>query len=128
MGAAIDTLAEMAGEHPSHLVVGDMLELGPEAAALHMEMGARAAQAGIGFLYAAGEHADAVARGAVDGGMCADHIVAGDKDRLLAALLERLARGGWVLVKGSRGMRMEHVVAGLISALSDKTHPNGGKG
>jgi len=125
MRAAIDTLSEMAGRQPSHLVVGDMLELGPTARSLHADMGAHAARAGIGYLYAAGNHADAVAGGAADSGMAADRIVIGNQDELLQALLKTLRPGAWVLVKGSRGMRMENVVAGLTRALSREIDPNG---
>jgi UDP-N-acetylmuramoyl-tripeptide--D-alanyl-D-alanine ligase len=109
MAAAIDVLAEMTGER--WLVMGDMGELGAEAAALHGEMGARARAQGIDRLYALGS-LSAAAIDAFGGG--GRHFA--DQDELIACLSQELKRSAatlTLLVKGSRYMAMERVVAAL---------------
>ena len=101
--AAIQVLAAAPGE--KLLVLGDMGELGANAAALHAEMGALAKQAGIDGLYALGELS---AHTVAAFGAGAQHFA--NIDALTAALLPRLASGVTVLVKGSRFMQMERVV------------------
>ncbi|MDJ0722403.1 MAG: UDP-N-acetylmuramoyl-tripeptide--D-alanyl-D-alanine ligase, partial [Desulfobacterales bacterium] len=111
--AAITTLAELRGESRGMLVLGDMLELGGEAAALHRLTGERAGGAGFARLYAHGPHAEDVAAGARSAGMAAERILTGPVSAICSDLTARLRPGDWVLVKGSRGMRMERVVAAL---------------
>jgi len=102
--AAIDVLATMAA--PRWLVLGDMGEVGRQGVAFHAEVGAYAKTRGIDSLWTAGAlstHA-AAAFGA------ARHF--DDVASLVAALGEAPACAS-VLVKGSRFMRMEQVVAAL---------------
>ncbi len=109
VSAALNVLTEMAGEGRRIAVLGDMLELGDQSEALHFEVGTKGA-ACLDLLLLVGQEAAAIGRGAVQGGMrpetvfhCADHEEA-------AVLLRRLLRpGDRVLLKGSRGMRMERV-------------------
>lgn len=107
--AAIDTLAAGGGE--AWLVLGDMRELGPRAAELHAECGRHARAAGIARLFAIGELAAAAAQAFGAGGEVFD-----SQEALVAALAPRLRTGLRVLVKGSRGSRMEGVVAALMAA------------
>jgi UDP-N-acetylmuramoyl-tripeptide--D-alanyl-D-alanine ligase len=104
--AAIDVLARAA--RPRILVLGDMGEVGAEGPAFHREVGAYAKAAGIDRLYAAGAQA-ALAAEAFGAG--ARHFA--QVDELAAALVADAGRGTTVLVKGSRFMRMERVVAAL---------------
>lgn len=113
MAAAIATLGEMAGSAPTHLVVGDMRELGEQADALHRVMGSQAADAGITWLYTTGEHANAVADGAIAAGMPKSRIVVGSRPDLLEALCRQAAPGCWILLKGSRAMGMERMIPGI---------------
>lgn len=113
MAAAIDTLTALRGERPGIIMVGDMLELGDQAQALHHELGQRAARSGARRLYAFGPHAETVCRGAIAAGMAAGDTLAGDKTIITADALRHLQPGTWVLVKGSRGMAMETVVKAL---------------
>jgi len=113
MQAAIAALCELKGSGRGILVLGDMLELGDEAEALHREIGAFAAGTCADRLYLTGNHAEAVRSGAGAGGIDAGDIFCGTHVGILAELTGRLAAGDWVLVKGSRGMQMEKIVAGL---------------
>jgi UDP-N-acetylmuramoyl-tripeptide--D-alanyl-D-alanine ligase len=91
-----------------------MLELGQHSLPAHRELGRRAATAGVSFLVVCGAFRDEVAAGAREGGLPAGAVrpVAG-KAEAVRLLQEFLAPGDWLLVKGSRSMHMEAVVAGL---------------
>jgi UDP-N-acetylmuramyl pentapeptide synthase len=100
--AAIDVLA--ACPAPTVLVLGDMGEVGEQGPAFHREVGSYARASGIGALYALGD----ASREAVQAfGSGARHF---DSPQTLVAALPREAT---MLVKGSRFMRMERVVAAL---------------
>lgn len=110
MSAAIETLRAIKGGGRGILVVGDMLELGKEAAAFHRKVGEHAASAGMAAVYATGRFAENVARGAAAMGMDPDRIHIGDRQAIGAHLKGSLRKGDWVLVKGSRAMGMEKIV------------------
>jgi UDP-N-acetylmuramoyl-tripeptide--D-alanyl-D-alanine ligase len=94
-------------------VLGDMLELGAGAREAHVELGTLAASC-VERLYLMGELAEAVATGARAGGLPADAvIVARDHAEILADLRHTVDAGDFILVKGSRGMRMEIVAEGI---------------
>jgi UDP-N-acetylmuramoyl-tripeptide--D-alanyl-D-alanine ligase len=102
--AAIAVLAQAPGRRI--LVFGDMGELGREATRLHAELGAYARQAGIDRMLTLGEHSAESAKTFGDRAQHHSHI-----DGLLAALKSEFAPDVTVLVKGSRFMKMERVVA-----------------
>jgi UDP-N-acetylmuramoyl-tripeptide--D-alanyl-D-alanine ligase len=104
--AAIDVLAAQPGRRV--LAFGDMRELGEKAPALHREIGGYAKARGVHALYAMGENAPALCEGFGAGARAFD-----SAEALAAALAPTLDEGTVVLVKGSRGMRMERVVAAL---------------
>jgi UDP-N-acetylmuramoyl-tripeptide--D-alanyl-D-alanine ligase len=113
MAAAIDALATLRKGRRGIMVAGDMLELGAHAAALHRDVGAKAGGSGISRLYVTGDFAAAVAEGAESEGMDAGRIILGSKEDIMEDLTGRLRPDDWVLVKGSRGMRMEQIVSGI---------------
>jgi UDP-N-acetylmuramoyl-tripeptide--D-alanyl-D-alanine ligase len=113
MQAAITTLNALRANNRSVFVAGDMLELGTRTESLHKQVGAWAAVANIDKLMITGEFASAVASGAADAKMNRDDIFTGSRDEILAALKDSLRPGDWVLVKGSRGARMDTIVKGL---------------
>jgi UDP-N-acetylmuramyl pentapeptide synthase len=110
MAAAIDTMAELRGDRRAVAVLGDMLELGDEAAAAHREVGRHAAARGIGVI-AIGELAAEIAAGATEAG--GEVWRASDVAAAAHAARAATADGDWVLVKASRGMRLERVVEAL---------------
>jgi UDP-N-acetylmuramoyl-tripeptide--D-alanyl-D-alanine ligase len=105
--AAIDVLAEAAGAKV--LALGDMGEVGERGAEFHEEAGRYAKQRGIDRLYATGELSRAAATAFGGGALHFD-----SAEALIAALRGELRPGATVLVKGSRFMRMERVVAALV--------------
>jgi UDP-N-acetylmuramoyl-tripeptide--D-alanyl-D-alanine ligase len=122
--AAIDVLASLPGPHL--LVLGDMGEVGDQGPRFHAEVGAYARERGIEALHALGaESAHSVAAfGPSDGG--GRHF--DDIDALNAAVRDRLAIAGSVLVKGSRFMKMERVVQALTALAPGQAPPPGEAG
>ncbi len=109
MRAAIDVLAEHGGK--TVLVLGDMGEVGADAAQRHAEVGAYARQKGIHTFFSLGEQ---MVHAAQAGG--GQHFAT--LDALLAALREVVTPDAVVLVKGSRFMQMERVVKALQEGVS----------
>ena len=105
--AAIDVLAPLPGTR--WLVLGDMGEVGNEGPAFHREVGAYARDRGIDRLFAAGTAAAASAAA-----FGANSKSFGTVEELVAHLGAITPRDVTVLVKGSRFMRMERVVAALL--------------
>jgi UDP-N-acetylmuramoyl-tripeptide--D-alanyl-D-alanine ligase len=124
--AAIQTLTSLKAAARGILVLGDMLELGHEAAALHRLTGERAGRAALDRLYAHGPYAEEVAAGARATGMPAESILTGPVPAICSDLTARLQSGDWVLIKGSRGMRMERVVEALTAWAETSAEDEGG--
>jgi UDP-N-acetylmuramoyl-tripeptide--D-alanyl-D-alanine ligase len=113
--AALDALAALRGKGRALAVVGDMLELGESGPALHAEIGRAVAARGIEVLVAVGALARHSAAAARDAGVARVHEA--DDSALAAPLVRELVQpGDAVLVKGSRGMRMERIVSALTEA------------
>lgn len=109
VAAAIAVLAARKGHRI--LVLGDMGELGPEAAALHREIGATAKQAGIDRLLCLGELTRHSVAAFGPGAMHFERI-----EELLAEIEVALGPDTTVLVKGSRFMKMERVVQSFLES------------
>jgi UDP-N-acetylmuramoyl-tripeptide--D-alanyl-D-alanine ligase len=105
--AAINTLATFTGE--KIIVLGDMRELGPTAKELHFASGEKMRAAGIDRLFTLGELSAATTEAF---GTQAHHFT--DREALITALKPYLKSGVTVLVKGSRSMKMEKILEGII--------------
>jgi UDP-N-acetylmuramoyl-tripeptide--D-alanyl-D-alanine ligase len=113
--AALEALAGLPGPGRKVAVLGEMLELGAAAAEMHRQVGEAAGRAGIGLLLCAGPSARHTVDGARAAGLADETTTAyADTEALLEALGGRLRSGDRVLVKGSRGMRMERVVERIL--------------
>ena len=104
--AALDVLADFEGKR--WLVLGDMGELGSAAANLHESVGSLARKAGVERMYAIGDLSRLAAK---TFGKGAHHYE--KADQLITALAAGLHEDVTVLIKGSRSMHMEQVVASL---------------
>ncbi|HUV38289.1 MAG TPA: UDP-N-acetylmuramoyl-tripeptide--D-alanyl-D-alanine ligase, partial [Planctomycetota bacterium] len=114
MSAALDAFRRHRTSCTRHFVCGDMLELGPDSPRCHRELGAVIAASDVDRLWLLGTEVQATREGALEAGMPTDAIVLSDDyDRLETKLLDALADGDVVLLKGSRGMRVERVMDGL---------------
>ena len=98
-------------------VLGDMLELGPDAPRFHREEGEAAAGLGFAPVVGVGELSRQLADGAAASGARSEWFATAEE---AAAFAAREAReGDVVLVKGSRGVRLERVVAALRAAAGE---------
>jgi UDP-N-acetylmuramoyl-tripeptide--D-alanyl-D-alanine ligase len=113
--AAVQTLFELHLPGRLIVVVGDMLELGSSSSELHRAAGRGLAQARPALVVAVGEHASDLLGGLRDAGLPAH---AGracrDVEQASAALGAELRGGDVVLLKGSRGVQLDQIVARLV--------------
>jgi UDP-N-acetylmuramoyl-tripeptide--D-alanyl-D-alanine ligase len=115
--AALDTLAAHRAGRRVIVVLGDMLELGAASDDAHREVGRLVAALPADELVALGRASRLTVESAREAGLTEAHAVTTFEDTV-AHLLKRLAPGDVVLVKGSRGMRMERVVDALVARLA----------
>src|SRR5262245_11621226 len=112
-------LSRLQGYSRKILVAGEMLELGPEGAELHRGCGREAARAGLALIVGVQGQAKEILEGALQAGMdrsrlrfARDAVIAGE-------LLARTVRkGDVVLIKGSRGVKLEQAINTLRAAFS----------
>jgi UDP-N-acetylmuramoyl-tripeptide--D-alanyl-D-alanine ligase len=114
---ALDVLARSDATRKA-AVLGEMLELGSHATALHESCGATAARAGLAWLITVGgDPAAALAQSAARHGMTQDAVLhVPSSTEAAGAALARVRRGDLVLIKGSRGIGTDRVVERLKEA------------
>lgn len=117
MQAAFNVLDNWPSSGRRIAVLADMLELGDAAASCHAEVGARAARV-VDMLVVYGQWSTVVAGSARRNGLSEDQVVQLNSREQICSWLERnLRREDCLLVKGSRGMRMEKIVNFLLHKL-----------
>ncbi|MFY9747818.1 MAG: UDP-N-acetylmuramoyl-tripeptide--D-alanyl-D-alanine ligase [Acidobacteriaceae bacterium] len=107
------------------LVAGEMLELGPETAALHAACGKAAAQAGVNIVVGVRGNAWNIVDGAQQGG--AEALFVETPEAAGEWLRANLEPGDAVLLKGSRGVRLERALAGLQAQEKDSGTQGGAR-
>ena len=109
MLAALETLRELPCKGRRVAVLGDMAELGAHSQSAHEEIGRRAAELGVGQLFAVGKMASVVARAARAAGL--NRVFEFSDVETAAAAVKRFVKTGDVLLlKASRATRLERVV------------------
>lgn len=116
---ALATMDAMQGTMPRVVVLGSMLELGPDSNAMHDEIARRALASRANVIGAVGLFADAFARVAPGDPRV---VSAADAVALWPALRPRVAADSLVLLKGSRGTRLERLLPEL-AAIGGATAP-----
>lgn len=109
--AALEVLAQMPTPGRKIAIFGDMLELGAASEAGHREVGEYAVKMGLDYIFVFGERSRDIARGAQAAGMSEDriyHFPFVIKSGVFVQ--ERMKEGDVILVKGSRGSKMEQMV------------------
>lgn len=99
-------------------VLGDMLELGDYKKECHEKVGVRTAEAGADAVFAFGEMAETLAGAAKNAGV-KNAFAFSDKKELSEKLVRYLEKGDRVLIKGSRGMKMEEVYEVISNAMGN---------
>ncbi len=113
--AAVRTLERMPSRGPRILVLGSMLELGAESEALHESVLAEVAEARVDRIYASGLFASAPAMGR------ANVVTVSSLTDLEDRLVRDLSGTETLLLKASRGVKLERIVPSLASAFGSDT-------
>jgi UDP-N-acetylmuramoyl-tripeptide--D-alanyl-D-alanine ligase len=108
MVAALQTLQDLPCRGRRLAVLGDMAELGRHSEEAHEEVGRRAAEFGVGQLFAVGKMAPVMARGARDAGL-ARVMEFADVEAAAIAVKQFVRDGDILLLKASRATRLERV-------------------
>ena len=112
--AGLQALIVIAAGRPMGLILGDMKELGSHSDEMHRQAGEAAAKAGCRAVLALGEKAPLVVEAARKAGVDPALALAfSNRDELIKAAVEIFNDKDVVLIKGSRSMAMEKVVAGV---------------
>ena len=115
MKAAIEILKDL-GEGRKIAILGDMLELGDYSQKGHAEVGEAVAHKGIDILITVGQESKFIGTGASSCGMDNQNIIHLESNKDVIEYLDTLIeQGDKILVKGSRGMKMEEIVEYLRS-------------
>lgn len=105
MKSAIDVLVRSRAERRV-AILGDMFELGEDTASQHREVGEHAKAAGLDLVIATGKLAGNIAQGA-------EGVYFERKEDFLKDMEKYIRPGDMILVKASRGMKMEEIVERL---------------
>jgi UDP-N-acetylmuramoyl-tripeptide--D-alanyl-D-alanine ligase len=109
----VRTISEAGKARKRRMVIaGEMLELGPDEAELHRDVGREIAEAGIDVLWGIRGLAAEIIAGATATGLTATRFFA-DSDEAADALLQEVREGDLILVKGSRGVATDKIVSAL---------------
>lgn len=124
-GAALLTLSGLKGKSRGIAVLGDMLELGAESLSAHRDVGHLAATC-VDRLYLFGEMGQVVAEAALEAGLPGKEVIcAASHEEIVQDIIKDHLDGDYILVKGSRGMRMDKVASSLLQNFSSPDYTGG---
>ena len=104
---ALGELVELKGKGRAIAVLGDMLELGEMSGSEHDNIGRYLSELGVDYLFSTGVHSRSIYEAAKSS---VNSMHAEDQKELSDAILKVVDKDDVVLVKGSRGMKMENIV------------------
>lgn len=112
MQAALEFLQEVGGNRRKVAILGDMLELGSQSKKEHILLGEEVVQSGVTLLVAVGVHASDIIKGAATKGL--SHVFSFKTASVAASeVIDLVKSGDLILVKGSRGVKMEKITEAL---------------
>jgi len=110
---ALETLAEVARTNRKIAILGDMLELGEKTDFYHREIGKKVVKLSIDTLITVGSGGKIIARSSKEEGMAKERVFSFEKNKklnLAKKLLNLTKPGDFILLKGSREMKMEEIL------------------
>lgn len=114
MERMLETLASWPGDGQRIVVAGEMLELGPSSPAWHHQIGRLCAKSGVNWLLAVQGEARSFLQGAIEAGLPSERARFFPDAAEAGRFCRTIARAGDViLVKGSRGVRLEKAIDAL---------------
>ena len=111
--SALETLAEVAQKNRKIAILGDMLELGEKTDFYHQEVGKEVAKLSIDILITIGPGGKIIAQSSKKEGMAGEKVFSFEKNEkinLSKKLLSLTKPGDYILLKGSREMKMEEIL------------------
>jgi UDP-N-acetylmuramoyl-tripeptide--D-alanyl-D-alanine ligase len=117
MQAAINVLEELSSKTRSIAVLGDMLEMGDMAKELHYSVGSFIKDKKIDYLVTVGQNSKNIMQAVADLGnqqIKLQHFE--NNNEALNYILSIIRRGDFILIKGSRGMKMEQIADGIMKS------------
>jgi UDP-N-acetylmuramoyl-tripeptide--D-alanyl-D-alanine ligase len=111
--SALETLTEVAQNNRKIAILGDMLELGEKTGFYHREVGKEVTELSIDTLITVGQGGKIIAQSSKEEGMAEERVFSFEKNekRILAKKLLNLTKpGDFILLKGSREMKMEEIL------------------
>ena len=109
---ALMTLKDLKNNHSCYVFLGDMLELGAASSEMHRKIGVLMATIGVNAIFLKGDFSAVTAAGAEEGGMQRQNIFfISEEEDGMQFLQKYLRKGDWILVKGSRRLKMEKTTA-----------------
>ncbi len=110
MEAAIKILKDTESKNRRIAILGDMLEMGEWAPKAHKDIGVFAAGEGIDFIITVGKNAKNIAIGALQAGIMEEKVLTFETNQEVISFIKSFIKPlDIVLVKGSRGMKMEEI-------------------
>ncbi|PYG88437.1 UDP-N-acetylmuramoyl-tripeptide--D-alanyl-D-alanine ligase [Ruminiclostridium sufflavum DSM 19573] len=117
MQAAINVLEELCSKTRGIAVLGDMLEMGDMSEELHYEVGSFIKDKKIDYLITIGNASQNIMQAAADSGKKAITLRHFNTNgEALEYILSIIRQGDYVLIKGSRGMKMEQITEGIMNS------------
>jgi len=117
MCSALEVLQETAAGKRAIAVLGDMYELGDYTEEGHLFVGRMVKEKGLAYLITVGKLGEIIARGAESVGMDQNRIYRCPNNAEAVSYIQKLMQpGDVILVKGSRGVKMEEIVVRLVSS------------
>ncbi len=115
MEESLNILIDLSKGGRAIAVLADMLELGEASEASHRQLGRTVAELKVDLLFTTGQWAETVMNGAQEKGMDKNRVFVGrDHKEITRQLKEIIQDGDWILIKGSRKMRMERIIDSLL--------------
>ena len=117
MCSALEVLQETSAGKGAIAVLGDMYELGDYTEEGHLFVGRLVKEKGVAYLITVGKLGEIIARGAENAGMAQERVFRCQNNAEAFSCLHKIMQSGDViLVKGSRGVKMEEIVVRLVSS------------
>ncbi len=117
MQAAINVLEEISSGSRSIAVLGDMFEMGDMSKDLHYSVGDFIKNKKINYLVTVGQDSRMISQAVADSGKCEIKLRHFENNKeALKYILGVVMPGDYVLIKGSRGMKMEEIADGIMKS------------
>jgi UDP-N-acetylmuramoyl-tripeptide--D-alanyl-D-alanine ligase len=121
--AALDSIKDIAGERRIIVCLGEMMELGGESVAAHLEAGSMVAKLNAYYFFAIGDHAQHMLAGALEKGFPGERAIEAESHKDMGKKIRDILKNGdLIFLKGSRKAGLEKVSGSLRERESKEDH------